>query len=571
MKTVLAWTDRGLARDEAAPVVVYDLCFKPDGQQLVVAAGLRVLVYDTADGDIVRTLKGHKATVYCVAYSADGKRFASGSADNTVVIWKSPSMEGMLKYTHGASIQCMAYNPVTMQLCSCTAADFGLWSPEQKSVAKQKVGSRILCCAWSANGQLLALGHANGLVSIRTKEGQEQMRVDRSAPVWCLAWNPVCEDQQCEVLAVGDWDRKLSFFQQDGSPIKSMPERTLGFDPCTLAFLANGEYMVVGGSDRRVTLWTRSGVMLGTVAERDEWVWVAKPRPKQNHVAIGDNAGVVSVHQIVFSTVHGLYQDRYAYREFMTDVVVQHLGTDRKSRVHCKEHVRKIAVYKDRLAVQLPNHILIYELISEGSGEGDSTGEELRPKLRWKIAGNLECFLLVVVSNSLVLCQEKKLQLYNFKGEREREWLLDSAVRYVKVVGGPPGREGLVIGLKSGLVLQIFLDSPFPVTLIKQTTAVRCLDLSSSRKKLAVVDENSQCLVYDLATKQLLYVEPNASSVAWNAQFEDMLCYSGNGTLNIKSGTLPTHQQKMPGFVVGFRGSKIFCLHVNSMQTIDVP
>ena len=33
---------------------IYDLCFRPDGSQLVVAAGQRVLVYDTSDGKILR-------------------------------------------------------------------------------------------------------------------------------------------------------------------------------------------------------------------------------------------------------------------------------------------------------------------------------------------------------------------------------------------------------------------------------------------------------------------------------------------------------------------------------------
>ena len=30
---------------------------------------------------------GHKDAVYCVAYSRDGKRFASGGADKTIIIW----------------------------------------------------------------------------------------------------------------------------------------------------------------------------------------------------------------------------------------------------------------------------------------------------------------------------------------------------------------------------------------------------------------------------------------------------------------------------------------------------
>ncbi len=31
--------------------------------------------------------------------------------------------------------------------------------------------------------------------------------------------------------------------------------------------------------------------------------------------------------------------------------------------------------------------------------------------------------------------QEKKLQLYNFDGVKEREWVLDSVIRYIKVGG----------------------------------------------------------------------------------------------------------------------------------------
>jgi hypothetical protein len=43
--------------------------------------------------------------------------------------------------------------------------------------------------------------------------------------------------------------------------------------------------------------------------------------------------------------------------------------------------------------------------------------------------------------------------------------------------------------------------------------------------------------------------------VAWNSQFEDMLCFSGNGQLTIQTGDFQTHTQKMQGFVVGFKVS----------------
>lgn len=41
-----------------------------------------------------------------------------------------------------------------------------------------------------------------------------------------------------------------------------------------------------------------------------------------------------------------------------------------------------------------------------------------------------------------------------------------------------------------------------------------------SRTRLAVVDENNACMVYDLNSKELLFQEPNANSVAWNTHNE---------------------------------------------------
>lgn len=296
---------------------------------------------------------------------------------------------------------------------------------------------------------------------------------------------------------------------------------------------------MVGGSDKQVSLFTKDGVRLGTVGEQNSWVWTCRVKPDSNYVVVGCQDGTISFYQLIFSTVHGLYKDRYAYRDSMTDVIVQHLITEQKVRIKCRELVKKIAIYKNRLAIQLPEKILIYELYSE-----DSTDMHYR---------------------------EKRLQCLSFSGVKEREWQMESLIRYIKVIGGPAGREGLLVGLKNGQILKIFVDNLFAIVLLKQATAVRCLDMSASRNKLAVVDENDTCLVYDIHTKELLFQEPNANSVAWNTQCEDMLCFSGGGYLNIKASTFPVHQQKLQGFVVGYNGSKIFCLHVFSMSAVEVP
>ena len=67
---------------------------------------------------------------------------------------------------------------------------------------------------------------------------------------------------------------------------------------------------------------------------------------------------------------------RYAYRDHMTDVIVQHLLTDEKGdfvivlstlysimalvRIKCKDLVKKIAVYKHKLAVSNTQHVIAW-------------------------------------------------------------------------------------------------------------------------------------------------------------------------------------------------------------------
>ena len=54
-------------------------------------------------------------------------------------------------------------------------------------------------------------------------------------------------------------------------------------------------------------------------------------------------------------------------------------------------------------------------------------------------------------------------------------------------------------------VLQIFIDNPFPVTMLKLNTSLRCIDINANRQKLAIVDEHGTCLVYSIKSKELLY------------------------------------------------------------------
>jgi WD40 repeat protein len=89
-----------------------------------------------------------------------------------LIIWSIFNMnifEKILFFSHSDAIRCLQYNPLSHQLASCTGSDFGLWSPEQKSVTKQKVSSQINSCSWSSDGHHLALALSAGYISLRNR------------------------------------------------------------------------------------------------------------------------------------------------------------------------------------------------------------------------------------------------------------------------------------------------------------------------------------------------------------------------------------------------------------------
>ena len=55
------------------------------------------------------------------------------------------------------------------------------------------------------------------------------------------------------------------------------------------------------------------------------------------------------------------------------------------------------------------------------------------------------------------------------------------------------------------------------------------------------MDDNSNLSLYDLTSKEMIYNEMNIQSACFNTDFDDLLAYSGNGLLFLKTANFPPH------------------------------
>jgi len=221
MNSKVIWSDQVPAR-EGIRSSINDLSISPDGSKLVVAVGTRVLLYNFKTGDLLESLNAHKDIVTSVSFSFDNSRFASGGADSMVILWKATG-QGILKYPHSSPIQRVAFSHTALTLLSCSENDFGIWSPDQSNVTKEKVSGKILSCSWAHVGMFFAVGFESGAISIRRASGVEVHRIEKKAPVWCLQFLPSSSASTKPVdaanavldheLIVGCWDKSLSCYK----------------------------------------------------------------------------------------------------------------------------------------------------------------------------------------------------------------------------------------------------------------------------------------------------------------------------------------------------------------------
>ncbi|KAI5701907.1 hypothetical protein M8J75_014586 [Diaphorina citri] len=530
MKSSVLWKQK-VVDEIGVKQCVYDTCFDPEGKHILATGGNHVLVYNAKDGSLIHTLKAHKDLVYSVSYSPNGKTFASGSADKNV---------------HSDAIQRVRYNPVSNILASCATSDFTIWSAENKSLEKHKLDARITCCAWNFAGTYLAIGLANGMVSVRDINCEEKLFIKADSPsldrsVWALAWSPIMNTTK-EVLCVSDWSGELTFYNNTGHVIT--PERPIRAELLSLQYFCDGHFLLGGGCNKSVCLWSGNGSSLLVTLDRFEsWVWSCIPSPRHTSILVGCQDGSLTLYEVEFLPLYHVHGEMVACRLYLSEVRVSNVLTERTVRVKCPGGVCALFIYRNKMGVQMSDKVVVYEMILK------------------KIRHNPSAKLKGICSQHFLMEDDGRLQSYNFDGIMEREWNFPGKISCVQVIDGVSGKECVLVAFHNGQVMRLFLHINLASEILNMGKYIDHLYLNHSRDQIACITNTRLLYVYSLDkdTPQL-YHEMYVDSVAWNSQVPDMFCYSNDSHLSIRTGSFPPHQQTLSGKVLCLIGSKLFVL-----------
>jgi hypothetical protein len=119
-----------LARMQGRQNVVLTVAWSPDGKRLASgSADLNVVAWDAQTGRELATMRGHHGWVEAVAWSPDGTRLGSAGTDNSVRVWDpTTGEETFVLQGNSGMFHDVSWSPDGAQLAAaCSAGQIWIW------------------------------------------------------------------------------------------------------------------------------------------------------------------------------------------------------------------------------------------------------------------------------------------------------------------------------------------------------------------------------------------------------------------------------------------------------------
>ena len=267
---------------------IWDVLFTPDGRQLIsVSDDKTIRIWDTGSGELLRTLRGQTGAgddgkLYAGALSPDGRWLAVGGfmahgfgIDDDKVgnirlidLQAPPDAPLRLLKGHTNVILSLAFSPDGQRILSGSADDTArLWD---LSTALEAGVSTPLDTGLQTGKTLKILrGH--------------------EAPIYAVAFSSPDKKGGAR-LVTGSWDHTLRLWDGDGNPVKVLAGHTDKVQAA--AFTPDGKYLLSGSWDKTIRLWDAgTGAFIKVLAEQETDVLSLSISPDSKKVITGAGNG----------------------------------------------------------------------------------------------------------------------------------------------------------------------------------------------------------------------------------------------------------------------------------------
>jgi WD40 repeat protein len=170
-------TGRAIATLSGHTDWVLSVAFSPDGKRIVSGSADKTLrIWDAETGKAIRTLSGHTDAVWSFAFSPDGKRIVSGSTDKTLRIWDAETGKAIRTLQgHTDVVGSVAFSPDDKRIASGSDdKTLRLWDVETgKAIGKPLKGhtGEVISVAFSPDGKRIVSGSN-----------------DKTLRIWHISW-----------------------------------------------------------------------------------------------------------------------------------------------------------------------------------------------------------------------------------------------------------------------------------------------------------------------------------------------------------------------------------------------